>query len=93
MMTHVKRSLIPDGPHANRVYSPDILPQLQSLLAALADIEVAHARRIEALKSSPMDDHRKAQLISDLRQSHRQQRARYVGELTALEKRMESACG
>ncbi|WP_262298247.1 hypothetical protein [Microvirga sesbaniae] len=75
----------------HRAYDPDILPRLQSLLAILADIDVAHRSNLLVIESRPMDEARKGQLVADLRQNHCRRRAPYVREIEVLEARMEAA--
>ncbi len=74
-----------------RVYEPDILPRLQSLLATLADLDVAHASSLLVIESGDLDDIRKEQLIADLWETHCTRRAPYVREVEALGKRAEAA--
>jgi len=76
-----------------RVYSPDILPQLQSLLAALADIDFACEKNLERIRRSPSDEDQKRRMIAALLQHHEAQRARCVEELTALEERIRAGLG
>jgi hypothetical protein len=76
-----------------RTYDPDILPRLQSLLAILADIDVAHGSNLIVIESRQMDDACKNQLIADLCETHRQRRAPYLREIEALRERMEAAFG
>ena len=73
------------------VYVPDILPRLQSLLATLADLDVAHASNLIVIESRQMDDDRKDQLIAGLRQTHCKRRAPYLRDLAALRERMGAA--
>jgi hypothetical protein len=75
----------------DRRYEPDILPKLRSLLAILADIDVAHGSNLIVIESRPMDDASKDQLIADLSESHRRQRAPYLQEIEALRARMDAA--
>lgn len=74
-----------------RVYEPDILPRLQSLLATLADLDIAHASSLLAIESGDLDEFRKDRLISDLWQTHCTRRAPYVREIESLSKRAEAA--
>ncbi|WP_457090131.1 hypothetical protein [Microvirga sp. P5_D2] len=72
------------------VYVPDILPRLQSLLATLADLDVAHASNLIAIESRPMDEARRDQLVADLWQTHCKRRAPYLRELEALHERIDA---
>ncbi|MBM6581503.1 hypothetical protein ILT44_15005 [Microvirga sp. BT689] len=91
MTANVEHSHGPDVPSPELVYAPDILPRLQFLLAALADIDVVHERSLETIKNTPADDNRKDEIISALRRAHREQRSSYVQELLALRERMDTA--
>lgn len=71
------------------VYSPDILPLLQSLLADLADIDMAYEKNIEVIRQSQVEEESKSQMRARLRQSHDEQRAPYVQELIALWERIK----
>lgn len=82
------------GPvRTERVYSPDILPQLQSLLADLADIDFACEKKLESIRRSPSDEDHKRRLIAAILQRHEEQRAPYVEELTALHERIRAGFG
>ena len=87
------RSHAPGKRKDDRFYEPDILPKLQSLLAILADIDVAHGSNLIVIESRQMDDACKNQLIADLCETHRQRRAPYLREIEALRERMEAAFG
>lgn len=90
MVMHIERSQIPGSPVSARVYSPDILPRLQHLLAALADVDAALERDLEAIHRSPVRGRGKDRLVADLRRHHREQRTPYVQELAALSERMRA---
>lgn len=85
-----ERSHVPGERKEHRAYDPEILPRLQSLLAILADIDVAHGRDLLVIESRQMDDARKDRLIADLWQSHCRRRAPYVHEIEALREQMEA---
>jgi hypothetical protein len=91
MIVRDERSQVWDRPQGDRVYAPDILPRLQSLLATLADIDVAHESNVLGIESRRIDAVRKDQLIADLRQTHCNQRAPYLREIEALQRRMKAA--
>lgn len=74
-----------------RLYSSDILPHLQSLLADLADIDFACEKSLERIRHSQTDEDYKHRMIVALQQRHQEQRAPYVQELTALEERIRTA--
>jgi hypothetical protein len=86
-----EHSQVQERPQGDRVDAPDVLPKLQSLLAILADIDIAYESNLLAIESRPMDAACKARLITDLRQIHCKQRAPYLWEIGALQKRMEAA--
>lgn len=93
MIAYVEHSQIQDMPNSDHVYAPDILPRLQFLLAALADIDLSHEKSLEIITSTPIDENRRNEMISALRQTHSEQRAPYVRELLALKERMEAPFG
>ncbi len=90
MAFHVEHPPAHGLPTANRAYSPDILPLLQSVLAALADIDFAHEKSLDGIRQSPADDAQKSAAIAKLRQQHRDMRAPLIHELTALRERIDS---
>lgn len=72
----------------DRVYSPDILPLLQSLLADLADIDFAFEKNLEAVECSLADEALKRTMIERLQAQHQVRRAQYAQELAALQERI-----
>ncbi len=72
-----------------KFYSPDILPQLQSVLADLADIDFAYEKILDSIRHSEADEDRKSEMIDRLWRLHRERRAPYVQELTVLRSRIE----
>jgi DNA-binding transcriptional MerR regulator len=72
----------------DRVYSPDILPLLQALLADLADIDFAFEKSLEAIERSPADEALKRMMIERLQTQHQKQRAPYAQELAALQEQI-----
>ena len=77
------------GPH--QVYSSNILPQMQSLLAALADLDCAYKIDVETVRSSDTPEIIKRSVIATLQQRHQERRAPYVRQLEALQRRMRAA--
>ncbi|MCG7394382.1 hypothetical protein MHY87_15870 [Microvirga sp. ACRRW] len=75
----------------DRVYSPDILPWIQSLLAILADIDVAYEQKIDAIERSTRDERLKREMIAGLRQRHRERRAFYLAELEAIQNQVRAS--
>lgn len=93
MIAHAECLQMRDMPGESRFYSPDILPRLQSVLAALADIDVAHEKNVTRVASSAMDADRKRDMIGKLQHDHRERRIPYVAELMALRERMDATFG
>ncbi|SCY97195.1 hypothetical protein [Microvirga guangxiensis] len=79
MTAYVAHSRIQDVPNSGEIYAPDILPRLQSLLAALADIDFSYEKSLEALTSTPADEKRRDGMVSALRRAHAEQRAHTFG--------------
>lgn len=73
---------------AERVYAPDILPLLQSLLADLADLDLAYRKKLDSIGRSPGDESLKQELTAKLQRHHLERRAFYVQELEALQARI-----
>jgi hypothetical protein len=71
-----------------RVYSPDLKPLLQSLLATLADIDFAHESDREVVQNSAADEDLKRKVIEKLQQ-HWEHRAPYLRQITALQGRLQ----
>ena len=71
-----------------RVYPPDLQPVLQSVLAALADIDLVHASEVALIKDSDADEWLKQSVIRRLDERHRERRAPYVRQLEAVEERI-----
>jgi hypothetical protein len=82
-----RSSIRPDLWHP-RMYSPDLQPLLQSLLATLADIDVAHQSDIETVRTSSAEKWLKQATIQKLQQRHRERREPYVRQLKALQGRI-----
>ena len=72
----------------NQLYSPSILPLMQSLAATLADIDFAHERDIEFIEGRAGDPALKARRLRAIKQEHRERRAPYFQELAALQSRI-----
>lgn len=69
-------------------YSPDILPLLQSLLRALADIDVEFQKDRETILKSPNDEPIKQRSIATLAKRHQQRRALYLRKIDKLERQI-----
>ena len=63
------RSAIGNTP---RVYPPDLQPLLQSILAALADIDFVHASEVVLIRDSDADEWLKQSVIRRLDERHRE---------------------
>jgi hypothetical protein len=70
------------------VYSPEITPLLQSLLATLADLDFAYESDLEVVRNSATDAVLKRKVIDKLQQQHRERREPYVRQLTAVERQI-----
>jgi hypothetical protein len=71
-----------------RLYSPDLQPLLQSLLATLADIDFEHERERDTINSRAMDMNLKIRLLEKLKQHHHQRREPYLQQLAILHERI-----
>ncbi len=85
MITRVENTILHRRTSPALCYSPDVLPRLQSLLADLADLDLAFENNLEALRRAPDDESSKVELLGRLRQAHEERRAPLVGALTALQ--------
>ena len=81
------RSAIGNTP---RVYPPDLQPLLQSILAALADIDFVHASEVAIIRDSDADEWLKQSVIRRLEERHRERRTPYVRQLAAVEERIQA---
>ncbi len=90
MPTRSGRTSPAPSPGAPRMYPPELEPLLQSLLAALADIDFAHLGDIETVRNSATDAWLKQAVIRRLEESHRQRRAPVVRQIEALEERVRT---
>jgi hypothetical protein len=90
MTANPERSSTQSEPHLSRMYSLEIGPLLQSLLATLADIDLAHKSDIETVRNSSAEDWLKQATIRRLQQRHGERRAPYVRRLEALQKRIRA---
>ncbi|QRM27578.1 hypothetical protein [Microvirga sp. VF16] len=90
MAMNVQHSHLQKVSNRDRFYSPDILPLLQTVLADLADIDVAYEKNLEAIKHSEADEGRKSDMIASLWHQHRERRAPYIQELMTLRERIDA---
>ena len=73
-----------------RLYPSDIRPRLQTVLAALADLDFAFESDLEAIKRSAVDEVLKHQAMARLRDRHRERRAPHLAQLAKLERRIKA---
>ncbi len=90
MPAHTERRSSQSGPDAARLYPSELLPSLQSLLAALADIDFEHESDVETIRNSSVDEWLKQTAIRTLQERHRERRAPYVRHLTVLQERLQA---
>ena len=69
-----------------RMYSPDLQPLLQSLLATLADIDFEYER--DTISARTLDMNLKIRLLEKLKQHHRERRVPYLQQLAILHERI-----
>lgn len=77
-------------PRLPRMYSPEVGPLLQALLATLADIDFAHQSDIETVRNSSAEDWLKQATIRRLQQRHRERREPYARRLETLQQRIRA---
>ena len=70
-------------------YSPDLLPSLQSLLAALADIDFEYQKDRETILQSPIEEPLKQRAIATLAKRHQERRDPYLREIDKLERQIQ----
>lgn len=88
MPTDVQHRRFQEPSRTDRVYSPDILPRLQSLLADLADLDVACQQKLEAVEYGLGDESLKRRKIAQLWRDHQERRAPYVAALEELQEQI-----
>ncbi len=71
-------------------YPDDLLPKIQSVLKALADVEIRYERERARLNRSPEPAAVKKRLLARLRDRRRQEREPYVRRLSVLQRRMRA---
>ncbi len=75
-----------------RLYSPDLQPLLQSLLATLADIDFGYERERDTISTRTTDANLKIRLLEKLREHHRERREPYIQQLAILQERIRQTC-
>lgn len=88
MSTDVQHPRFQETSSTDRVYSPDILPRLQSLLANLADIDLACEKSLKAIERGLGDESLKRRKIAQLWRDHQERRAPYVAALEELQEQV-----
>ena len=91
MSANTEHQSFPAGTNAARSYPSELLPSLQSLLAALANIDVEHESDIETIRNSSVDEWLRQVTIMKLQERYHERRAPYVRQLAALQKRIRAA--
>lgn len=71
-----------------RMYSPNLQPLLQSLLATLADIDFEYERQREKISDSTPDINLKIRVLEKLKAQHRERREPYLRQLAVLQEKM-----
>ena len=85
----LKRLTLGSAQQPPGAYSPDILPLLQSLLAALADIDFEYQKDRETILKSAIEEPFKQRAIATLAKRHHEQRAPYLREIDELEREIQ----
>ena len=78
---------------AAQVYSPALLPLMQSLLATLANLDAEHEHEVGRITRSSTPASLKPHLLAKLTERHRKRRAPYVRHLALLQGRVLSRSG
>ena len=71
-------------------YPEGLLPELQSMLKALADVEVRYEQDRKRLRRSAEPKETKERLLRDLERRRRRDREPYVKRLAGLQQRMRA---
>lgn len=89
-MNDTKLRNITSGREANlpKMYSPHLLPLLQSLLATLADIDFEHERELEKINKNQTDTNLKIKVIEKLKAQHCERREPYIRQLAILQEKI-----
>jgi hypothetical protein len=75
-----------------RLYSPELQPLLQSLLATLADIDFEYERERDTISTRTTDMNLKIRVLEKLREHHRERREPYIQQLAILQERVRQTC-
>ena len=90
-MSDTKFHEIRSGGESSRqagMYSPNLQPLMQSLLATLADIDFEYEREREKLSSVSRDANLRIRVLEKLRAQHRERRDPYIQQLAAIQSRI-----
>ena len=79
-----------EADRAAPVYSPSLLPLMQSLLATLANLDAEHEHEVGRITRSTAPASLKPHLLAKLIERHRERRAPYVRHLALLQRRIHS---
>jgi hypothetical protein len=90
MAANPKRRFSNAGMDASRMYPPELLPLLQSLLATVADIDFDHESDVETVRNSSADEWLKQTTIRKLQECHQERRMPYVQQLESLQRRLRA---
>ena len=85
----LKRLTLGSAQQPPGTYSPDILPLLQSLLAALADIDFEYQKDRETILKSAIEEPFKQRAIATLAKRHHERRDPYLREIDKLERQIQ----
>lgn len=88
MITHVDSQAMQSASGPGRVYSPDLLSHMQSLLAEIADLACTFEKELQAAENSSYSEQHKSELIQELKRRHDERHTPIAMELTALEKKV-----
>ena len=75
-----------------RMYSPELQPLLQSLLATLADIDFQYERERDTISTRTTNMNLKLRVLEKLREHHRERREPYIQQLAILQERILQTC-
>ena len=76
-----------------RIYSPDLQPLLQTLLATLADLDIAFEADLKSARNTTRDETLRRKVIEKLYERHGERRFPYVRQLEALQEQVKGYLG
>ena len=89
-MSHAEPSFILPQHDVARMYAPELLSELQSLLAALADIDFEYESDLATIRASATEEWLKRATIRKLQQRHRERREHYARQLDAVQEHIRT---